>query len=260
MNLSKLRRLHVIIIGSVACVVFGVGLYFLLIRPVDLQIAQVSSELASSQAVGSRLMSSRQGLEEAISKVDLVQTKLARYETSKMPNLSFAERDKGMIQLWHEQSEMLGPILERWARRGVQSNSTITLPAPPTNPNQMETNLIRITVGKIEVVGNFRSILQHIRSWNTCPRLVQIDRPSLSGTSPALTATYDLTVYIFPRTAAGPEIKMAGAGGATGATAGMPPAMAPTAPTAPPAPPPPPTGAGGGNEGTGGMGRRGMGT
>ncbi|MDO8684273.1 MAG: hypothetical protein Q7N50_12415 [Armatimonadota bacterium] len=230
--MNKIKRLHVIIIGSVACAIVGVGMFFLLIKPINQEIKTVDDQLQASQAVGVRLDSANRGLADAISQVSMAQSKLARYEATKMPNLSFAQRDTGMIDLWREQSEVLGPILQRWGYRGgVSLASSIAVPPAPTNPNAIDTSLIRIPIGHIEVVGDFRSILSHIRAWNTCPRLVQIDKPSLSGADSNLKASYDVTVYIFPKGAAGPAITMAGGeGGAAGAPG------APATPAAPSAP------------------------
>ena len=233
MSLSKLKRLHVIIIGSVACVACAAGLYFLLIKPLEVQIGETSTQLTETQGVAAQLATSERDLTAAQSQVRIVEAKLDRYQGSKMPNLSFAERDKGMIQLWHEQSETLGPILERWGSKGVMLGTSIAIPPPPSNPNDLQPGMIKIPVGKIDVAGNFRALLNNIRGWNNCPRLVQVDLPSLSGTSPFLKASYEVTVYIFPRTDPGPPIKMAGGGGAApGAPAGVPPS----------APPPPPSG------------------
>jgi hypothetical protein len=240
MSLSKLKRLHVIIIGSVACVVCAAGLYFLLIKPLDASIAETTAQLDASRLVANQLDTSVRDLDAAKSEVIVNEAKLNRYQVSKMPNISFAERDKGMIQLWHEQSETLGPLLERWGSKHGTLLSGMPIPAPPANPNELQPGMIKISVGKVDVAGNFRSLLSNIRSWNQCPRLVQIDRPSLSGTSPFLKASYELTVYIFPRTDPGPQIAMAGAGAAAAA-----------APAAAPAAPAPPADSGGGEDGGG---------
>jgi hypothetical protein len=256
MSLSKLKRLHVIIIGVVACVLCAVGLFFLLIKPLNEQIATTTSQLTEAQGIAAQLPESKQQLVAAQSQVRLVQIQLDRYQASKMPNLSFVERDKGMLQLWHEQSEVLGPVLERWASRGVRLESGIGVPAPPSNPNDLQPGMIKIPLGKVDIDGNFRALLDNLRGWNNCPRLVQIDRPSLSGTSPFLKATYEMTVYIFPRTEPGPSIKMAGGGGAA-------PGAAPGGPAPAPAPPPavsstpPPSGGSRGLGGGGGAGEEG---
>jgi hypothetical protein len=216
MNLSKIRRQHVIILGSVVSVIFAVGLFYLLIKPVNEQMKVVSDQLQASEAVASKLGSDRRALDDALKQVAGVESKLTGYENAKMPNLSFSQRDKGMIDLWNEQIDVLGPLLTQWASRGrVMLTSELKVPAPPTNPNEISTDLITIPIGKMAVVGDFKSIMDHIRGWNVCPRLVRIDKPSLAGMSPMLAASYDMTVYIFPRGTAGPQIQIAGSPGAS---------------------------------------------
>lgn len=237
MSLSKLKRLHVIIMGALLCVITGVGFFFLLINPVMKEKALTQTEYEASKAIADTLPMATQDFNAAKVEVSAAEGQFAAYEQSKMPNLSFAQRDQGMLDLWHEQVEVLGPLLIRCASRGgVRLTSEITIPAPDTNPNAMPTDLITIPIGNVTVVGDFPSILRNIRAWNTCPRLVRVDKPSISGVSPFLTASYDITVYIFPKGIAGPQIQMAGAstGGAGGAAA--PPGM--SQPVAPPAAPP----------------------
>jgi hypothetical protein len=211
----------------------GVGIYFLLIKPVNEQVKVVDDQLRASLEIVAQEGPTQMAFDAAVSEVSAIQSRLARYENSKMPNLSLAQRDKGMIDLWIEQVEVLGPILERWGSKGgVRLASAVNIPAPPTNPNEIDANVIKIPIGKMEVEGDFSSIIRHMREWNNCPRLVQIDRPSISGTSPLLKASYEVTVYIFPRGAAGPPVQMAGASTGAGTAGTM--GAAPPATSAPP--------------------------
>ncbi|MCX6377172.1 MAG: hypothetical protein NTU88_14265, partial [Armatimonadetes bacterium] len=66
--------------------------------------------------------------------------------------------------------------------------------------------------GGFTVVGDFTTLLSHIRSWNKFSRLVQVDVGSLTGPGPFMTLNYTVTVYIFPRGEAGQNIPMATAG------------------------------------------------
>jgi len=233
MNLSKIRWQHIIIIGATVCALLGVGIYFLLIKPVREQVMAVDKKLQDSLGyIAENEGPTQVAFDAAVNEVSAIQSRLAKYENSKMPNLSLASREKGMIDLWIEQVEVLGPILERWGSKGgVRLVSPVNIPAPPTNPNVIDANMIKIPIGKMEVVGDFLSIMKHIGEWNKCPRLVQIDRPSVSGTSPQLKASYEVTVYIFPRGAAGPPVQMAGGSTGGGAAATT---SAPTTSSAPP--------------------------
>jgi len=119
-----------------------------------------------------------------------------------------------MIALWKEQAEILGPMIESWPRKTkVRLLSGVQVPAAPVDPNAINTTLIRIPIGTLQVRGDFKTLMNHIRSWKNFGRLVQVDPASLTGPSPNMTAQYGLTVYIFPYGEPGPPVQMAGAGG-----------------------------------------------
>lgn len=213
MKPSKLKTIHVVIIASVACLMVVVGLYFLVIKKsnesiavLQAQLDQLNQQAAQKATVEAQLAAEKQ-------KYQAVVWKYNKYLVGKMPPISFEDRANGMIALWKEQSEQLGPMLQAWPNKtGVRLASSISVPAAPVDPNTVATSLVTIPIGTISVVGDFRSILSHVRSWNKFKRLVQIDPVSLKGSSPFMTATYKLTVYIFPRGETGPSVAMAGAG------------------------------------------------
>jgi len=118
----------------------------------------------------------------------------------------------------------------------VELRNDISVPAAPTNPNAMTADLLEIPLGQMTVTGTYQAILNHLRGWNKFNRLVRVDPPTLTGPSPTMTATYNLTVLIFPRGGLGPNVAIAGeataqpgAGGAPGMMpapgAGVPPPM-----------------------------------
>ncbi len=139
-----------------------------------------------------------------------------------MPTISFQDRAQGMIALWKEQAEVLGPMLQSWpGKTGVQLLSGVTVPAAGTDPNAIDTSLIQIPIGTFEVVGEFSSILEHIGSWNRFGRLVRVDPVSLTGPSPGMRGQYAVTVLIFPHGEAGPAVSMGGAKGEGSSMPGM---------------------------------------
>lgn len=233
MSMSKLRTIHVVIIGSFACIVVVVGVYFLVIKKCYAQIGQYNTRLQTAEQTWQRKAQAERELAEAKLQNHLMMVRYERYMREKMPSLSFADRTQGMIALWKEHGEVLGPLLESWPRKtGVIFAGGVQVPAAPTDPNSVDTSIIRIPVGTFSVVSDFRSILNHLRSWNRFNRLVQIDLASLSGTSPRMTAQYAVTVYIFPRGEAGPTVTIAGGGGGAPAMGAMAPTGVPT-PAAP---------------------------
>lgn len=217
MNISKLKAIHVIIIGIVACIAVGVGVYFLMITNTKQDIEKLVTREKAAQAIVDTEASEKQGLEQA--RVDLAVAKAAyvKYEREKMPPITLEDRAFGMIALWKEQAETLGPLVKSFANHDkVAFLSDITIPAAPVNPNQIDPTIIKLPLGSFNVTGSFHDICEHVRRWNKFNRLVQIDGLSLKGYSPHMSASYSLTVYLMPRGAQGPSIPMAGGGGGGG--------------------------------------------
>jgi len=258
-SFSKLRRIHVVIIGCAVIVVVGVGMYFLLITKAQKRLTDETNRYNQYAQTGTieYVNAQKADFEHALQEVAAQEAKLNAYFNAKMPYLDFRDRKQGMIALWQEQSLNLGPLIINWiANSGVrfESANSIRIPAPPANPNELSSDPlapITIPLGRIRVTGSFNQILAHLAKWNSCKRLVMIDNPSLSGTSPNLTCEYDATVYIFPRYPAGPVVEMAGASTSAGTMGvpgmpggGMPPTGGGGSAVGPPAqaPTPPPSG------------------
>jgi hypothetical protein len=253
--LDRLTRVQVIVIGVLVCLIVGAGMFFLLVRPKMQQYKEVSTKLEERKAVADQIDQARKDLEKA--RLENLQARLdyRRYEETKMPVISFNDRTAGMIALWRERAEVLGPLVEKWPRRfGVELRNDISIPAAPTNPNAMTADLLEIPLGQMTVTGSYRAILNHLKGWNKFNRLVRVDPPTLTGPSPTMTATYNLTVLIFPRGGLGPNVAIAGEAaaqpGAGGGPGMVPPAGGPVMPPAMPGGPggiegpPPPAGGG----------------
>lgn len=250
--MKKLRKLHVLIIGVLVSIIVAVGMYFVVIKPAiktrDDNKAQLESNIASG-GTDENVRIQKEDVVKAEQEVASEQLALEKYMKEKMPNISLQDRATGMLALWQEQSETLGPLLVSWIKRsGVRLASQITIPAPPANPNAItydEVTPIRIDLGRIRVEGSYQQILKHLRKWNQCNRLVMIDLPALSGESPNLACEYNLTVFLFPRTPSGDLLDMAGGGDAGAGMGGMPgmPMMPGAAPSMPGTPAMPGAGA-----------------
>ncbi|MCE5315706.1 MAG: hypothetical protein ABFD49_07915 [Armatimonadota bacterium] len=239
MSLAKLKQIHVIIIGAFLCIAAVVGVIMLLVKPKQEALAAAQARvdrctLANTSAENKAV----QDLNNAIMEVGRVQQSLDAEMKRRMPDLSFARRDLGMLQLWHEQIDTLGPLLESFAKdKSVRVlNASFSIPAPPANPNDavFDQDVLVFPLGNVTVQGNFKALMANIRRWNNCSRLVMVNQPVLMGTSPNLTATYSLTCYIFPVAKGGEKIQMAGAGGASAGAAGA--APMPGGPSMPGAP------------------------
>ncbi|HUV04268.1 MAG TPA: hypothetical protein VMX94_04100 [Armatimonadota bacterium] len=229
---SKLRTVHVVFIGSFACVLVIVGLYLLVIKNSYKEIASLNARYQTAEQKWMQKASVEAKLAAAKMNNRVVTARYEQYLRTKMPSISFQDRTQGMIALWKEQGETLGPLLQSWpAKTGVKLATDVQVPPAPANPNDIDGTFISIPIGAFSVKGDFRTILAHLQSWNGFNRLVQIDPAVLSGTSPRMTAEYTVTVYIFPRGEAGPAIPMAA--GTAEAGLGAVPGMA--APVPPPA-------------------------
>ncbi|MEN6583174.1 MAG: hypothetical protein ABFD54_12050 [Armatimonadota bacterium] len=237
-----------IIIGSFLCVAAAVGVFMLMIKPQQAALKAAQARVDKAITLGNVQARDKaiSDLNAAILQVSKVQQDLDLEMRRRMPDLSFARRDLGMLQLWNEQIKTLGPLLEKFARdKSVKVlSANFAIPAPPANPNDpiFDSEVLVFPLGQVQVQGDFRKLMNNIQRWNNCRRLVMVSPPTLTGVSPQLVATYSLTCYIFPVAKGGPKIEMAGAGGAAGATgapggmpAGAPPPM--PGPAGPPAAP-----------------------
>ncbi len=210
--MSKLRRIHVIIIGCTACALVVAGLYFLVIKKANERIAAVQTELDQATQIANRLPSAQRKLTEVKDEYNRQLTAYSSFTRAKMPALTFADRPQGMIALWKEQAEVLGPMVQRWPEKtGVRFLTSVKVPAAPTDPNAISAGLISVPLGTFQVQGDFRTIMNHIRKWNDFGRLVQLSPITINGPSPGMTASYNVTVLLVPSGEAGPNFEMGAA-------------------------------------------------
>lgn len=234
MSLSKLKRLHVIIIGVVLCIIGGVAVFYLQIRPQKIAFVAAESRYNKAVVKGNEIAKNNaiKQREDAMLGFQVAQAQLDVQMKLRMPNLNFSRRDIGMLALWKEQIKTLGPLLESFSRDKtvVTRGASFQIQAPPANPNDpiFEQDVLVFPLGSVTVSGDFKRLMDNVRRWNNCQRLVMVGPPSLGGVSPELTETYSLTCYIFPavKAAASNKITMAGGGGAAAGVAGGP-AVAP---------------------------------
>lgn len=238
MSLSKLKKIHVIIIGSVLCVIAGVAVFFLQIKPQREAFAAAEARYNAAVVKGNE-SSKQQAIKQrndAIMAFQVAQGQLDGQMKRRMPDLNFARRDIGMLALWKEQIKTLGPLLESFAHdKNVRvQQAAFQIQAPPSNPNDpvFDQDVLVFPLGTVSVSGDFKHLMENVRRWNNCRRLVMVGPPTLGGVSPQLTESYSLTCYIFPVAKGGDKIQMAGGGtaGAPGAAPAPMPAPMPAAP------------------------------
>ena len=220
MSFSKLKKLHVIIIGSVLCVIAAVAVFFFLIKPERVKYGAVYARREADDKIGNatKEAAAERAKQQANLDLRLAQEALDLQMENRMPNLDFSNRQTGMIALWKEQILNLGPMLESFARdKNVDVlAANFQLPPPPANPNDavFGQDVLVFPLGTVQVQGDFRSLMNNIRRWNNCGRLVMVSPPVLQGSSPQLQAAYSITCYVYPVAKGGPTVPMAGAGSA----------------------------------------------
>ncbi|HEY3282455.1 MAG TPA: hypothetical protein VGN26_09295 [Armatimonadota bacterium] len=209
MGRSKLKVLHVGIIGTVLALIIVAVAFFAFIKPTQATIEEKKGELSGLQQKAQALGNNQTALVKA--RLDSAQAKsdLAQYESKYMrvgPTRQVLDfqgangRVTAMLALWREQAETLGPVLERYMNRaGVKLLSPIAVPAAPTDPNVINPSEIKLDFPGIQVMGTWGNIMAFLRSMETFPRLVLINNVTLSGSSPLVTAAIDLSVIILPR-------------------------------------------------------------
>lgn len=222
MSFSKLKKIHIIIIGSVLCVLVGVAVFFLQIKP-QMEAFKAAKARYDKAVVKGNEQSKQQAkreLAKAMVDFSIAQAQLDVQMRKRMPDLDFSRRDIGMLALWNEQIKTLGPLLEDFAKdKNVKvAQAAFQIQPPPANPNDavFEQDMLVFPLGSITVEGGFKELMDNIRRWNNCSRLVMVGPPSLAGVSPQLRVVYPLTCYIFPRAKGGSKIVMAGEPGASG--------------------------------------------
>ncbi len=222
MSLAKLRKLHVIIIGSVLCVAAGAAIFFLMIKPEREAYQAAMAERDEAARTGNPQSEAAAIAKRAKAQADYVLA-LQRLDTQmakRMPRLNFSNRETGMLALWKEQIVNLGPLLESFARDPNPNlkvlSASFQLPAPPVNPNDavFSQDVLVFPLGNVQVMGDFKALMNNIRRWNNCNRLIMVGPPTLAGTSPQLMASYPVTCYIYPVAKAGQAtVQMAGTPG-----------------------------------------------
>ena len=216
MSLAKLKKLHVIIIGCALCVIAAAALFFLLIKPQQEAYKKAEARYDTAKVLGNQAAEDKavRDLNDAIVKAGIAQRTLDAQMKRRMPDLSFARRDTGMLALWNEQIKTLGPLLESFARdKAVKVMSAgFSIPPPPTNPNAdvFDRDVLIFPLGNVAAMGDFKDLMNNIRRWNNCRRLVMVGPAALGGTSPRLVVNYSVTCFIFPAAKGGPKIPLAG--------------------------------------------------
>jgi hypothetical protein len=233
MGESKLKVLHVIIIGSFLCVAAVVGFYMGVVKPENEVLAGLQLRLQTANEKygvnGANLKAAQAELEKAQQDIAKQKADYADRIARKMPVEQIKITDNPSLQRmnvlfarWKEHSAGLGPLLIRWPykTKGITLQSSVSIDPPPINPNSLNKDMIAFKSQEFKVVGSYSAIMNQIRNWNNFPRFVEVSPVQLEGVSPFLVGTYNVKVYEFPQLDPGPTIPMAGGAGAASPSGG----------------------------------------
>lgn len=253
----------VAVIGIVACVLaFGLIFWFMYLpTKQDADAAEARYDAAYPDSTLQQQQAAAADLVKAKQEVGQTKAKWTVIEDTIMPPFDVSNRYKAWKQLSNELSYNLGPSLQHWIdSTGIVPLTSVSLPAPPANPNLITAAPLVIPIngssiggaessgagfggmggypgsggggggaggGAITVGGSFRQILKHVQLWNSYKRLVLVDNLSLHGNSPYMTGSYNASVIIFPQndTNVAKPLPAASSGTAGGGMGGYPGAM-----------------------------------
>ena len=161
MSLSKLKQIHVIIIGAFLCIAAIVAIFMLMVKPQNEAIQAAKARYDAAEPKGDAMAERRANtdLQEANKEVSLAQAAMDEQMRRRMPNLDFSRRDIGLFALWKEQIYTLGPLLTKFAQdKNVKlKNANFSIAAPPANPNSpiLDQDVLIFPLGQVQVTGDF---------------------------------------------------------------------------------------------------------
>lgn len=248
MKSNKLTHVHVYLIGVVIMTIVGVGLYFMLLKPLNEEVVSLTGQVQAKEAesvdvdgkkfVWNQLEGAQKALKEAQMRKAGKEARLASLERKKQLPSSQA------LRIGTSQTEILANTMPRWLmlpervvqtmenwskarakRFGVDAVTTFAAKAPSTDPTKIPTDVVAWNLGTMTVTGKFDRVMAWAKDWNNAPLVAAVNdlKCSIADRGGKIKATASLNVYIFPTgPGAGKAVSVAGAGGPGGMPGGMP--------------------------------------
>ena len=221
----RLNPLIISVIGAVLCIVVPGLIWYLLVQPVQRNIATEQAALDPVQKyVGVSqppdLTAAQNSLKAAQIKATAIRGQWAAIQYSKNPLVQSADKWRAWYQWIGFLEFEFAPSINRFLHSSAaQPLTTVSAPTPPGSPNDVPQGIVAMPLGTISVFGSYNQILQQVESWNHFNRIVVVDGLSLQGYSPFMTGTYNATEYIYTESASGLPSTAPSAGNST--TPGM---------------------------------------
>jgi hypothetical protein len=213
--MKRMTLAQIVAGGIVACILIGTGFYFLSIQPNSQALAIQQKHNADLQGVVAKMPMAEKRVQDAKDEQALVTRGWADYIIRKSPPTSTINlaQNRWKISTQYQTfiTKLTLDVTNHIRKTGVTIQKGPGVPPTTDNPNILISDVFHFGKGLsypcavypfkgIEVRGTFDKILKHFESWNKFPNYIALaDGLKLSGTSPNLVGTYDLTVLVFPR-------------------------------------------------------------
>jgi hypothetical protein len=249
MNANKITQVHVYLIGGVLMMLIAVGLWYLLLKPLNeenaiLQQSIQGTETATVSVAGGsftidRIKEAEKQLEKAKvtrdSKERQLNGLLARKSLPRSEAIDLGKTAappevlvNGTMARWLNLPRVVVNKMESFAQQsarkhGVTIETNFQAPAPTTDPTSLPRRVFAWNLGTMSVTGEFNRVMKWAQEWNNAPLLSSVDglKLALAGPGGRVQATSALTVFIFP-TGEATKSAAPAAPAATGGVPGMP--------------------------------------
>ena len=236
---NKLTHVHVYLIGAVVMIIVGVALFFLLIKPLNVSIDQLTQAISGTENTNVDVDGKQfrwNQLEEA--KVALAEAE--KRKAGKEAQLASLEKKKQLpsnqtLRIAATQPELLSETMPRWlvlpehvvtgmekwaqtraARYKVTVETKFAAKAPSTDPATIPKQIVAWNLGEMTVTGKFPQVMAWVKDWNNAPLLVAVNnlKCSIADRGGVVKATCSLNTYLFPTgPGAGAAVAVAGTNG-----------------------------------------------
>lgn len=201
--MKKMKRIYVVIIGSVLCIAAAALAFFLLYKPLTEELAKLEKDYTDKKVIADKIPDMEAQKKNSEAQLRDANIELASFST-RFRKLHF-EKAAGdwdaLFDLWREYREQLGPAFIKFVgATGCRLTSPVSMPTPPVSPiSPPASGFLTIPESgamSVSVVGTLGHIKDLLRKLPGFPYLNSVGPVSIQGTSPRLTATFSITFYL----------------------------------------------------------------
>jgi len=195
----RFTRIHVLVIGLIVIVALAVAFGMAYARPQLAALSETRDQVEEQRTVAYTMLPELRKLADAQANYELKEQQTYAY-MSRMPEIS-TDRYQGMIDLWKEYASTSGPRMVHYVIRqpGVIAPTGFSLPPPPTTPLD-PIPIITVPVGDFGIrAASLPAIIAFLRAIGKAPRMATVSNVSISGSSPSLSVSMPLTMYLVTR-------------------------------------------------------------